>query len=352
MRDRSNWRGGRPRSGRCCRVDAVNGGAAARFDDEALRDLDDAWRRACREDELVRRLPDPPAGSRLPELLTTAASAEPDDYADGVRGEAISLVQGDLPFDGAIRQFFLLGENVAALSPLVRGPALVRALNFGVEVIGGSYVGRAETAARTDELTTLPNERVLKEDIAGAIERVSSQGGRFALAALDLDGLKVANDEFGGHPAGDHYIRRFGAELLQTVREHHGRAYRVHGDEFFVIFRDEGRPEAEAVLADMHMRPEVAPFSFGVAACPDDATDFAGLMQIADRDRLYAMKQSRPRRAHEARAWLRSTHWDYEGGPNGRRPPTTTLARGRRLALDTFDRLCAWVASERRRRGT
>jgi diguanylate cyclase (GGDEF)-like protein len=331
----------------------VSGGTPAPLDNEAIENLDDDWRRACREDELARRLPEPPADSRLPELLTTATLADPDGYADGVGAEAAALARSDVTFDGAIKQFFLLGETFAPAVPTGRTQALVRALSFGVEVIGRSYVGRAEAAARTDELTTLPNERVFLDDLGGATKRVESTGGQFALAAIDLDGLKVANDDFGGHAAGDHYIRRFGAELLQAVRQYDGRAYRLHGDEFCVIFREHDRTEAESILATMRERDDVAPFSYGVAACPGDGMNSEGLVQIADRDRLYEMKQSRPRRAEEARAWLRSAHWDFEGGtvPPQRTGDTGPLARLQRAAFAGLERLCAWVATVKRGRG-
>jgi diguanylate cyclase (GGDEF)-like protein len=288
----------------------------------------------------------------LPERLLSATLAGARDDEDGVAAEAAALARGDVSFDGAVKQMFLLGETFAPAMPPDRTQLLIRSLNVGVAVIGRAYVGRAEAVARTDALTTLPNERVFLEDLDGATARVESTGGRFAVAAIDLDGLKVANDEFGGHAAGDHYIRRFAAELLQAARPRQGRAYRLHGDEFFVIFRDRVRAEAEAVLEALQDRPEVAPFSYGVAESPGDGVDPEVLIHIADRERLYEMKESRPGRAQAARAWLRSPQWDFEGRPaQGRSVDESPLVGLRRVALDIFDRLCRWVQSERRRRG-
>ena len=279
--------------------------------------IDAAWRRRCREDELLRRTTEPTLGSGLPAALVEAADDDDLDR-DRLSVEARALAAEGASVEEALRQLFLLGAEAAAALPDDRGVRLVRGLGYAAEAIAASYVSSAEELALTDELTGLPNRRVLARDLDGAVARVEASGGAVALAILDLDGLKVANDEFGGHLAGDHYIRRFGAQLLGAVRNK-GRVYRWHGDEFCIVFRDVSRRDAEDLLNQIRHRPEVAPFSYGVAACPEDGLDAAGLQVTADEERLYAMKESRTReeRAETARAWLQSTHWDFTNSGEG-----------------------------------
>jgi diguanylate cyclase (GGDEF)-like protein len=249
--------------------------------------------------------------SSLPAALVEAAASD-DPHPKRIATEARALVAAGASVEETLRQLFLLGAEVAQVLPDDQGVRLVRGLGYAAEAVAASYVSSAEELAQTDELTGLPNRRVLARDLDGAVTRVDASGGAVALAILDLDGLKVANDEFGGHLAGDHYIKRFGAQLLDAVRSQ-GRVYHWHGDEFCVLLRDLSRGHAESLLAQIRSRPNIAPFSYGVAACPEDGLDAEGLQVTADEERLYAMKESRtPReRAASARAWLGSAHWDY-----------------------------------------
>ncbi len=279
--------------------------------------IDAAWRRRCREDELLLRTMGPPVDSELPAALAEAADGG-DVRGDRIGREARRLVTADTSVLEAMRQLSVLAVAAAEQLPPEQGAGLIRGLGFAFEAIGVAYVSSAEKVAQTDRLTGLPNMRVLDRDLEMAVARVEASGGSTAIALLDLDGLKVANDDFGGHFAGNHYIKRFGAELAAAAHELQGRAYRLHdgGDEFCVLLNDCSRDAAEAALERLVDRADVAPFCYGVAACPDDGLDAPALMFIADKERLYAMKESRPReeRAASARAWLESDHWDFEPG--------------------------------------
>ena len=77
-----------------------------------------------------------------------------------------------------------------------------------------------------DELTGVLNVSRFAADISKA------QGA--ILIAIDLDKFKSVNDE-EGHPAGDTLLREFGTFLSETAAAIDGTAYRVGGDEFFLI---------------------------------------------------------------------------------------------------------------------
>jgi len=83
-----------------------------------------------------------------------------------------------------------------------------------------------------DELTGLFNRRAYEEDILQYSAGTLSDD--FVYASIDVNGLKVVNDEIG-HAAGDELIKG-AAECMQRVFGGSGKVYRTGGDEFVSIF--------------------------------------------------------------------------------------------------------------------
>ncbi|HET7427223.1 MAG TPA: diguanylate cyclase [Gemmatimonadales bacterium] len=145
--------------------------------------------------------------------------------------------------------------------------------------------------AITDELTNLPNRRRLITDL----HRASAGPERSILALFDLDGFKRFNDTFG-HSEGDALLSRIAGRLSRAV-EPRARAYRLGGDEFCVLSRGSGDPEAllaaaSDALADQGVGWEISA-SFGVVEMPSEAGTVSEALRIADR-RMYAQKDRRP----------------------------------------------------------
>lgn len=92
---------------------------------------------------------------------------------------------------------------------------------------------KANTLAKTDELTGIPNRRGFNSFIAHASKEAIEQQTPFALIILDLDFFKVINDTYG-HLIGDSTLRYI-AKLLAS--ETKGRDYiaRIGGEEFAVV---------------------------------------------------------------------------------------------------------------------
>ena len=105
---------------------------------------------------------------------------------------------------------------------------------------------RIEEMAERDSLTGMLNLRTFKT-MLGREHGLRSRGGRgsYAILLVDMDDLKVINDEHG-HQAGNRAINAVASAIQRAIRSS-DMAARYGGDEF-VIFLPEAAPEiAEAV---------------------------------------------------------------------------------------------------------
>jgi diguanylate cyclase (GGDEF)-like protein len=95
---------------------------------------------------------------------------------------------------------------------------------------------RVRGLAFHDELTGLPNRRMLTDRLNQAMAASKRCGLYAALIYLDLDNFKPLNDEHG-HELGDRLLVEVARRLTECVRETDTVA-RVGGDEFVVILSE------------------------------------------------------------------------------------------------------------------
>ena len=154
----------------------------------------------------------------------------------------------------------------------------------------------AERQALTDSLTGLANARAVQD----SLKRLAAHAGRtsepLTAVMLDVDHFKSINDTFG-HQRGDRVLAALGELLAAEVRAS-DFVGRYGGEEFVLLLphtsRQGGVELAEKLrrrIGELSVRglDRKLSASFGVAALPDDAADWSGLIRCADRA-LYAAK--------------------------------------------------------------
>lgn len=148
-------------------------------------------------------------------------------------------------------------------------------------------------------------ERAYRDELCGIYNRtkcnevfveLNQQNRDYAFVNIDMNGLKGVNDSLG-HLAGDQLLKEF-AQILQAAFRDIGQVFRMSGDEFLVIIREEQFPQIDQCLSRMvkmeKRRSADLPFiidsSYGVAKhseCMEGMTE--RVYTLADQ-RMYEMK--------------------------------------------------------------
>ena len=190
----------------------------------------------------------------------------------------------------------LLGVSVAAF--VVATSLLGRDAHVEEE-----YLALMERRERQEARLGQLRDQASRDALTGlrTVEDLLEHGRPFAVAYLDMNGLKAVNDTFG-HEAGDACLVRL-ADALRSSFPGRAALCRMSGDEFLVVLpegdeREVGRHAGEAleVLAAQPVEGVGAvSFSFGTAASGCEGESAAALVARADR----AMYQSK--RAYHGR---------------------------------------------------
>jgi diguanylate cyclase (GGDEF)-like protein len=152
---------------------------------------------------------------------------------------------------------------------------------------------QVRTMAVSDPLTGLANYRRLIGVMEAELDRSRRTQRPFSVVLLDMDGLKLINDQYG-HLTGSRALVRIG-----KVLRNHSRAIdtpaRYGGDEFALVLPEAGKDTATRVVTRIRERlaseteaPTLS-VSAGVAAFPEDGDTAEKLLGSADRA-LYIMK--------------------------------------------------------------
>lgn len=163
-----------------------------------------------------------------------------------------------------------------------------------------AFEAKLEYQALNDELTGLPNRRLMADRLNHALAVATRELGCAALLYIDLDGFKLVNDSLG-HSVGDLLLAEVAKRLALRVRQSDTLA-RLGGDEFAVILGGILTKEQPGQVGNTLLNALAAPFqidghdirigaSIGVSLFPEHGTSAALLLQNAD-SAMYAAKRS------------------------------------------------------------
>ncbi len=153
-------------------------------------------------------------------------------------------------------------------------------------------LAKANQFAHYDELTGLPNRRLLLDRFIQAAALANRHKQFLALLFFDANEFKRVNDILG-HDAGDKLLQQVATRLSGSIRKS-DTACRYGGDEFVVLLNEISDQE-HVIKALKKIRAELASLykidgypiqltmSDGLALYPRDAQSFTDLMQFADR---------------------------------------------------------------------
>jgi len=162
--------------------------------------------------------------------------------------------------------------------------------------------------ADTDELSGAYNRRYFMENVPHLLDRARRERFCVTILLFDIDDFKQYNDQFG-HAAGDAIIREV-IRLLRHCTRNRDMVARVGGDEFAVVFWDDGGPRQpdsqhprtvlniaqrfRKAVAEHPWNAEGGPISGklsisgGLATFPWDAQNLTDLLAVADQELMRA----------------------------------------------------------------
>jgi diguanylate cyclase (GGDEF)-like protein/putative nucleotidyltransferase with HDIG domain len=203
-------------------------------------------------------------------------------------------------------------------------------------------IERLRDAATRDSLTGLANHRAFHE----CLDRLVAEDLSFSLAIVDLDGLKRTNDT-RGHQAGDELLEALARALAAVSPD--GRAFRIGGDEFAIVF--EGGTAIDAFGIAQDLRERVGGATAGVAERRPDEEKH-GLIRRADLALISAKRTHREVLVYSADMELAA---GIDLPPDERHLSTLATALARAVdAKDSYTRshcetvaeLCVLIANE------
>lgn len=161
-----------------------------------------------------------------------------------------------------------------------------------VDITEQKNVNAIKHMAYHDELTGLPNRRMLNMVLTEEIERMKQQQKKLAIIFLDIDRFKNINDSFG-HSVGDLFLTEV-AERLLSLPLGEKSVFRLSGDEFILIIRDKEQIEAidETAASVVHLFLErftvdgyefFTSVSLGMSLFPEHGLDGETMIKNANR---------------------------------------------------------------------
>jgi diguanylate cyclase (GGDEF)-like protein len=195
-----------------------------------------------------------------------------------------------------------LSEQAVEAAGTLANVAAVYLINAQARDDAANHAEYVNRMVNHDELTGLPNMRLLSERIEHANQRVQRSHAPAAMLFIDLDRFKQVNDTHG-HDMGDRLLQAIAVRLPRLVRPSDTVA-RIHGDEFVILCEDlHDRADLDLIVQRIRLSFE-RPFrlgdvqvsitaSIGVAFVEGGGQVTQALVTLADKA-MYAERRRLP----------------------------------------------------------
>lgn len=175
------------------------------------------------------------------------------------------------------------------------------ALQAAIAVANARLYEQVQQLAITDELTSLPNRRILFERGESEVVRAQRFGHLLAVMMFDIDHFKLVNDMFS-HAVGDQVLRAIAQACEKNLRST-DLAARYGGEEFVLVLPETNLATAmrvaerlRAAIANLAIpvpggKNAQVTISAGIAVMDGNALNFKSLLARADQA-LYRAKEN------------------------------------------------------------
>ncbi|MFQ5877359.1 MAG: HD domain-containing phosphohydrolase [Acidobacteriota bacterium] len=233
--------------------------------------------------------------SSTPALDLAGVAVDPAEYS--------TVAAFPLCHDGRVLGVITLyfPKGVPCLDDHLRMMDIISKLSAGA-VFNSTIFAQTQESALTDDLTSLPNSRYLRQAFDQETIRSQQAGQPMALLEMDLDNFKAINDRHG-HQVGDRFLAQVSRVLRSNLRDR-DILVRLSGDEFAAVLPLTGFGAA-ALLAERLQRAvdsfalkleggkaARSGLSVGIALYPQDGESFEDLILKADYN-MYENKGAR-----------------------------------------------------------
>ena len=238
-------------------------------------------------------------------------------------GELSSAIISPIISQGELFGVLLIGPGHDNLPPSLRliSDGNVRDQLVGVANIAAPALRNArllekvEYEALHDPITSLPNTRLLQDEIVRALSHAERENHKSAVLFADLDNFSSVNDSVG-HVVADDVLRAVGLILRSAVRRGDVVA-RLAGDQFAIVLPKIRDLDDAQVVAKKIVSAFSSPFqdfettisvsvSIGVAVFPEHGRSYDELLGHAD----LAMRQAKSRGGDQIKLFQQVTSSD------------------------------------------
>ncbi|NYV65631.1 sensor domain-containing diguanylate cyclase [Bacillus sp. Gen3] len=206
--------------------------------------------------------------------------------------ETKELMEKGEKWEGDIYYKTKNGEVVwveAVIVPVLnRDGQLKKLLAIFTEKIDKTNVQMWRNMAYHDELTNLPNRRMLNLVLDSSIVGSDKQQEKLAILFMDINYFKKINDTYG-HWIGDQLLKAVG-ERLNRIAFIKDRIFRQSGDEFIILLQgiEDLDKQLESIISLFYQPFHIDSYSFevsvsiGVSLYPDHGNNHDILLRYAD----------------------------------------------------------------------